>query len=117
LLTVIRDDAGAFLAAVLQGVQAEIGEVGRFLVSVHADDGALVVEFVGGDDGAGLAHACPLSPVSRAARRAPRHILSSLWHARSTLSGVRPRSSRMVISSRRPLTSPRTEHATRPCPP
>src|SRR5438093_4913851 len=90
LLTVIRDDAGAFLAAVLKGVQAEIGEVRCFLVPVHADDGALVVEIVGTDDGAGFAHACPFSPVSRSARSAPRHILSSLSHGRSTQRADRP---------------------------
>src|SRR5207247_4061132 len=115
LLAVVRDDAGAFLAAVLQGVQAEIGEVGRFLVPVHANDGAFVVEFVGGDEGAGLAHACPPSPVSRAARSAPRHIVSSLSLVRSIQRAVPPRSSRMEIISRWPRTNPRTEHGTPLC--
>src|SRR5207302_7716538 len=115
LLAVVGDDAGAFLAAVLQGVQAEIGEVRCLLVPVHADDGAFVMEFVGGDEGTGLAHACPPSPVSRAARSAPRHIVSSFSHGRSTQRAVRRRSSRMEIISCRPRTTPRTEHGTSSC--
>src|SRR5438093_3004143 len=115
LLAVVGDDAGAFLATVLQGVQTEIGEVRRLLVPVHADDGAFVMEFVGGDEGAGLAHACPPSPVSRAARSAPRHIVSSLSHVRSIQMAVPPRSSRMEIISRWPRTNPRTEHGTPSC--
>src|SRR5438876_721795 len=112
LLPVVRDDARAFLAAMLQGVEAEVGEVRCLLVPVHADDGAFVVEFVGGHEGAGDAHACPLSPVSRAPRSAPRHILASLSHGRSIHRADRPRSARMEILSRWPLTNPRTEHGT-----
>jgi len=41
-------DAGAFLAAMLEGVEAEVGELGGFGVAVDGDDAAFVVEFVRG---------------------------------------------------------------------
>ena len=47
------DDAGRLLAAVLERVQAEVGEVGRLVVPEDAEDAALVVELVGQD---GQAH-------------------------------------------------------------
>src|SRR5437879_12497669 len=83
LLAVVGDDAGAFLTTVLQGVQAEIGEVCRLLVPVHADDGAFVMELVGGDEGDGIAQACPLSPVSKEDRSVPSHIVLSLLYFHS----------------------------------
>src|SRR6185436_5224241 len=45
-LPVGGDDAGAFLAAVLQRVQAEVGEVGRFGVAEDAEDAAFVLELI-----------------------------------------------------------------------
>ena len=45
-LAVARDDAGALLPAVLEGVQPEIGEVGRLGMVVDAEDAALVAELV-----------------------------------------------------------------------
>ena len=39
-LAVGGDDAGRFLPAVLQRVQAEVGDVGRLGVAVDADDAA-----------------------------------------------------------------------------
>jgi hypothetical protein len=41
-----RDDAGGFLAAMLEGVETEISELGGFGVGEDADDAALVVEMV-----------------------------------------------------------------------
>ena len=38
---VVRDDTGAFLAAVLQRMQTEIGEVGGIRVSPDAENAAL----------------------------------------------------------------------------
>ena len=40
MVAVGRDDAGGLLAAVLQGVEAEVGEVRGLRVSVDADDAA-----------------------------------------------------------------------------
>ena len=45
-LAVGGDDAGALLSAVLQRVEAEVGEVGRFGMAEDAEDAALVFEFV-----------------------------------------------------------------------
>ena len=46
LLPVARDDAGRLLAAVLEGVEPEVGEVGGLGVAVDGEDAALVVEVV-----------------------------------------------------------------------
>ena len=40
-------DAGALLAPVLQGVQAQVGHLGGLGVAVDAEDAALLAEFVG----------------------------------------------------------------------
>ena len=45
-LAVAGDDAGRLLPAVLQGVEAEVGDVGGLAVAVDAEDAALVVEVV-----------------------------------------------------------------------
>ena len=47
MLAVVGNDSGGFLAAMLKRVEAEVGEIGRFLVAVYAEDGTFVVEFVG----------------------------------------------------------------------
>ena len=47
LLAVAGDDAGRFLSAMLQRIQTKIGEIGRFLVAVNAEDGTFVVKLVG----------------------------------------------------------------------
>ncbi len=39
---IARSDARAFLAPVLEGVKAEIGQLGRVLVTVNAADAALM---------------------------------------------------------------------------
>jgi hypothetical protein len=39
-------DAGGFLTAVLQRVQAEVGEFGGFFVAVHPDYATVVVEVI-----------------------------------------------------------------------
>ena len=39
-------DAGAFLAAVLQGVKAEVRQIGSFGVPEDAEDPALVLELI-----------------------------------------------------------------------
>src|SRR5215469_4823765 len=46
-LAVIGDDAGRFLAAVLQGVQTERGDCGGVGVAVDAEDAALLAQAVG----------------------------------------------------------------------
>jgi hypothetical protein len=54
LAAVARDDTGAFLPAVLQGVQAEVGQVCSFRVTVDSEDAThagLAVPLYG--DGAG----------------------------------------------------------------
>ena len=43
---VARDDAGGFLAAMLERVEAEIGEVGRLRMTEDAEDATVVVEVV-----------------------------------------------------------------------
>src|SRR5438477_4887998 len=42
-----RDDAGGFLAAMLQGMKTEVGERFRFGVIVDCDHAAFVAKFVG----------------------------------------------------------------------
>ena len=44
--TVGGDDAGAFLAAVLQRVQAQVREVGRLGIAEDAEDAAFVLELI-----------------------------------------------------------------------
>src|SRR5258708_10950107 len=46
---VAGDDAGGFLAAMLKGVETEIGEVRRFGVAKDAEDTTLVVEMIVGE--------------------------------------------------------------------
>ena len=46
LLAVIGDDAGRFLAAVLQGVQPERGQRRRVGMTKHAEHAAFLVEMV-----------------------------------------------------------------------
>src|SRR5579864_3026337 len=46
LRAVARDNAGGFLAAVLQSVEAEIGEVGGFGMAENAEDPTFVVEVI-----------------------------------------------------------------------
>ena len=36
-----------FLSAMLQRIKTEIGQIGRFLMAVDTEDGALVVELIG----------------------------------------------------------------------
>ena len=49
VLAVAGDDAGGFLSAMLQRIQAKIGQVSGFLVAIDAEDGTFVMEFIGGD--------------------------------------------------------------------
>jgi hypothetical protein len=46
LFAVAGDDAGGFLAAMLESVETEIGEVGSFGMAENAEDTTLVVEMV-----------------------------------------------------------------------
>jgi hypothetical protein len=46
LPTVVGDDAGGFLAAVLQGVQAKGGQRGGIGMAEDAENAALLVEFI-----------------------------------------------------------------------
>src|SRR5262249_3191569 len=41
-----RNDAGRFLSAMLQRIQAQVGELGRLLVAVDPDDATVVVEVI-----------------------------------------------------------------------
>jgi hypothetical protein len=45
---IARNDASGFLAAMLQRIEAEIGEVGGFGMTEDAEDTALVVEVIVG---------------------------------------------------------------------
>ena len=47
MLAVAGHDARRFLSAMLQRIQAKIGEIGGFLMAVYAEDGTFVVKFVG----------------------------------------------------------------------
>jgi len=58
LAAVIRDDAGGFLAAMLQGVQPERDDGRRVLPSENAEYAAFVVEMVVGLGGKHLACVC-----------------------------------------------------------
>src|SRR5260370_7182573 len=49
LFAVARDDAGGFLAAMLQRIQPEICEVRRFGMAEDAEDTTLVVEVIVGE--------------------------------------------------------------------
>lgn len=40
------DDSGAFLAAVLEGVEGQVGEAGGLGVAVDADDAALLAGLI-----------------------------------------------------------------------
>ena len=44
------DDAGGFLAAMLQGIEAEIGELGGFGMAEDAADTTVIVEVIVFDD-------------------------------------------------------------------
>ena len=46
---VAGDNAGGFLAAMLQGIEAEVGEVGGFGMAEDAKDTTLVVEVIVGE--------------------------------------------------------------------
>ena len=46
LLAVAGADAGALLAAMLQRVEAQIGQLGGFGMAVDGDNAALFVEFI-----------------------------------------------------------------------
>ena len=46
LLTVARDDTGGFLASMLQGIEAEIRQVCRFLVAIDAEDRTFIVKLI-----------------------------------------------------------------------
>ena len=45
-IAVGRGDAGRFLAAMLQRVEAEIGELGGFGMAEDAEDAAVIVEMI-----------------------------------------------------------------------
>src|SRR5882762_5679693 len=49
LFAVARDDAGGFLAAMLQRVEAEVGEVGGFRMAKDTEDTTLVVKMIVGE--------------------------------------------------------------------
>ena len=69
-------DAGALLSAVLQRVEAQVGQLGGFGMAVDGDDAALVVELIEHDDSqrlprkrpssAAISQDCPAS-IARAA--------------------------------------------------
>jgi hypothetical protein len=44
--TVGGDDAATLLAAVLQGIEPQIGQVGRLGVTVDPEDAAFLMEFI-----------------------------------------------------------------------
>ncbi len=46
LFAVARNDAGGFLAAMLKGVETEIGEIRRFGMAEDTEDTTLVVEMI-----------------------------------------------------------------------
>ena len=46
LASVAGDDAGGFLAAMLEGVESEVGELGGLFVAEHAEDATVVVEVI-----------------------------------------------------------------------
>ena len=56
MLAVVGHDAGSFLASMLKRVEAEVSEIGRLLVAVYPEHGALIVEFVGRDNRQVLEH-------------------------------------------------------------
>jgi hypothetical protein len=51
IVAVARDDAGGFLAAMLERVETEVGEVGGFGMSEDAEDTTFVVEVIVPSDG------------------------------------------------------------------
>ena len=46
IVAIGRGDASALLAAMLQGIKSEIGELGGFRVSIHPKNPAMIVEFI-----------------------------------------------------------------------
>jgi hypothetical protein len=46
ILAIVADDAGCFLAAVLQGMEAQNGAGGGFFDTKDADNAALLLQFV-----------------------------------------------------------------------
>jgi hypothetical protein len=49
IVAVAGDDAGGFLAAMLQRVEAEIGKIGGFGMTENAEDTTFVVEVIVGE--------------------------------------------------------------------
>jgi len=45
-MAVGRNHAGAFLAAVLQSVKAQIGQLGRFRMTIEGEHPTMIVELV-----------------------------------------------------------------------
>jgi len=45
-VAIAGDDAGGFLAAMLEGVESEVSEVGRFGMAEDAEDATMVVEVI-----------------------------------------------------------------------
>jgi hypothetical protein len=67
-LTVACDDSRALLAAMLQGVQPQVREVGRLCVVVNAENAALFAEFVHFSVWRGAPPPRPATPRCRSAR-------------------------------------------------
>ena len=103
LITVGRGDAGALLSAVLQGIEPQVGEVGRLGMAEDAEDAALFLELV---------HLTPLSSRTGALDSAPLPSREPHYHARagtqSDSCAVRPHASQSptaTVSAAAPSTS------------
>ena len=71
LFPVVRDDAGRFLPSMLERVETQVREIGGLLVSVNAEHGTLLIEFVRSNNGKIFSHRFRLSADPRL----------GVWHA------------------------------------
>ena len=49
MVAVGGDDARAFLPSMLQRIETEVGQVSGLLMTIDTEDGAFIMEFIGGD--------------------------------------------------------------------
>ena len=116
LLAVGGGDAGALLSAMLERVEAEVGEIRRFGVTEDAEDTALVFEFVQHRSGPSILRRSPARSSVSSARR-PEHARLPQRDNRSPRRRHRHRDSRIRLSCRSPAPARRARAPAAAAPP
>ena len=80
IVAVGRSDARRFLAAMLQRVESEIGELGRFGMAKDAENAAVIVEMIVVEDVNFGNHALSSAVAERSAPHAAERIDTPLYH-------------------------------------